>query len=54
MLLQNFIQIAKKRMSTFDHVLYIFHKDMLFSPSIKVGLATKQDLNEAAPLIEPL
>ncbi len=28
-LLQNFIQVAKKRESTFDHVLYIIHKDSI-------------------------
>lgn len=35
-LLQNFIQIPMKKNSTFEHVLYIYHKDSLQSNSIFV------------------
>jgi len=43
-LLQNFIQIPKKKNSTFDHVLYVLHKDYLKANSIFVRKSKLKDL----------
>ncbi len=44
MLLQNFLLVPKKQNSTFDHVLYIMHKDALSSKNIKVRRSEIQDI----------
>lgn len=43
-----------KKNSTFDHVLYLFHKDSLFSNSIIVRKSELIDVDDAQPLFENL
>ena len=43
-----------KKNSTFDHVLYIYHKDALASNSIYVRKSQAVDVELAAPLFENL
>lgn len=43
-----------KKNSTFDHVLYIFHKDALASNSIFVRKSKVEDVADADPLFEGL
>jgi hypothetical protein len=43
-----------KKNSTFDHVLYIFHKDALASNSIFVRKAKVEDVEDAQPLLDGL
>lgn len=43
-LLQHFVQVPKKKNVNFDHVLYIFHKASLISPSIVVRRSQNEDL----------
>lgn len=43
-----------KKNSTFDHVLYIFHKDALASNSIFVRKSKLEDVQDATPLFEGL
>lgn len=43
-----------KKSSTFDHVLYIFHKDALASNAIYVRKSKLEDVYDAKPLIEGL
>jgi len=43
-LLQNFLLVPKKQNSTFDHVLYIMHKDALCSKNIKVRRSEIADI----------
>eukprot|EP00825_Cyclidium_porcatum_P049233 TRINITY_DN8458_c0_g1_i5.p1 TRINITY_DN8458_c0_g1~~TRINITY_DN8458_c0_g1_i5.p1 ORF type:complete len:1147 (-),score=224.03 TRINITY_DN8458_c0_g1_i5:329-3769(-) len=53
-LLQNFIQIPMKKNSTFEHVLYIFHRDALQQNSIYVRKAKIDDVEAAQPLFSGL
>jgi hypothetical protein len=53
-LLQKFISVPMKKNSTFDHVLYLFHKDSLFSNSIIVRKSELIDVDDAQPLFENL
>ena len=43
-----------KKNSTFDHVLYIFHKDALSSNAIYLRKSKKEDLADAIPLFDGL
>ena len=53
-LLQQFIKIPMKKNSTFDHVLYIYHKDCLQSNSIFVRKAKLEDMDSVEPLFANL
>lgn len=53
-LLQNFIQIPMKKNSTFEHVLYIFHRDALEQNAIYVRKAKIEDVEAAQPLFAGL
>ena len=51
-LLQIFTRIPKKKDSVFGHVLHIFHKDFLWSPTIEVFQTKMQDFEEMQYLID--
>lgn len=53
-LLQNFIQVPKKKNSTFEHTLYIFHRDSLLGNSVRVRRSELRDLTLAQGMIEGL
>lgn len=53
-LLQHFIQVARCKQSTFEHVLYIFHRDSLSSSSIVVRKSSPHDLSNCLFLMEGL
>ena len=50
-LVKNFIQVPRKKNSTFEHCLYIFHKDSLFSKELTVRKSTLADLKKAGFLL---
>ncbi len=41
-----------KKISTFEHVLYIYHKDFLNSSDIYVRKSKVEDMDDAKPLLE--
>lgn len=43
-----------KKNSTFDHVLYIYHKDSLYSNSIFVRKSKLEDMKDVEPLFSNL
>ena len=53
-LLQVFTRIPKKKKCVFDHVLYIFHQDFLWSPTIKVRITKQSDLADIENMIDHL
>ena len=53
-LLQNFIQVQRKKNSTFEHVLYIYHKDCLSSHSLVVKKSVQEDIGQISPLLQDL
>lgn len=53
-LVKNFIQASHKKNSTFEHCLYLFHKDCLYAKEIKVRKAHLQDVENASYLIQEM
>ncbi|EAR95092.1 hypothetical protein TTHERM_00641200 (macronuclear) [Tetrahymena thermophila SB210] len=53
-LLQQFIKIPMKKNSTFDHVLYIYHKDCLLSNTLFIRKSKLEDMQYVAPLFSNL
>lgn len=51
MLLQHFTQPSKKTTNTFQHTLYIMHRDSLYHQDMYVHRITQDDLDEAEDLI---
>ncbi len=43
-LVKNFIQVERKKNSSFEHCLYIYHKDALYQKELKVRKTTAKDL----------
>lgn len=50
-LVKNFIQVPRKKNSTFEHCLYIYHKDSLFSKELVVRRSSLGDLKKASYLL---
>ena len=50
-LVKNFIQVPRKKNSTFEHCLYIYHKDSLFSKELLVRRSGLGDLKKAGYLM---
>lgn len=50
-LVKNFIQVPRKKNSTFEHCLYIFHKDSLFSKELVVRRTNLSEFNKAKYLL---
>jgi hypothetical protein len=48
---RNFIQVPRHKNSTFEHCLYIYHKDSLFYKEITVRRTLLPDLPKAQPLL---
>lgn len=53
-LVKNFVQAAHKKHSTFEHCLYLFHKDCLYAKEIKVRRSTLNDIEGAQYLIQDM
>lgn len=53
-LLQKFIHVPRKQNSTFEHVLYIYHRDSLAGSAIRVRSSTVEDLTNCLTLMENL
>ncbi len=43
-LIKSFIEVPRKKNLNFEHCLYIYHKDSLFSKDLKVRKATLEDV----------
>jgi hypothetical protein len=54
MLLQKFTQPVKKTTNTFQHTLYIMHRDSLFNQDMYVQRVVQEDIEEAKELLEDL
>lgn len=54
MLLQKFTQPIKKTTNTFQHTLYIMHRDSLYNQDMYVERIVPEDVEEAKELIEEL
>lgn len=50
-LVKNFIQVERKKNSTFEHCLYIFHKDALYQRELMVRKTVSNDLLKAEYLL---
>lgn len=50
-LVKNFIQVPRHKNSTFEHCLYIYHKDSLFYKEISVRRTITADIPRAQPLL---
>ena len=50
-LVKNFIQVPRKKNSTFEHCLYIYHKDSLFSKEIIIRRSVLGDIKKAEYLM---
>lgn len=50
-LLQNFIQVPKKKNSTFEHCLYILHRDFLLSSLLTIRRTIADDLKKSSGLL---
>ena len=50
-LVKNFIQVERKKNSTFEHCLYIYHKDALCQKELKVRRTSPKDLEKADYLL---
>ena len=50
-LVKNFIQVPRKKNSTFEHCLYIYHKDSLFSKELVIRRSGLGDLKKAGYLM---
>ena len=50
-LVKNFIQVPRKKNSTFEHCLYIYHKDSLFSKELTVRRSTLSDVKQSSYLL---
>ena len=53
-LLQNFIQVDKKKNSTFEHCLYIFHRDSLLSSGLVIRRSKPEDLPKAEYILSTM
>ena len=52
--MKQFIQVPHKKNSTFEHCLYIYHKDSLFAKDIRVRRSNIGDIERARFLIDGL
>ena len=50
-LVKNFMQVPRKKNSTFEHCLYIYHKDSLFSKQLTVRRTCLNDIKKAGYLL---
>ena len=50
-LVKNFMQVPRKKNSTFEHCLYIYHKDSLFSKELTVRRTCIADIKKAGYLL---
>lgn len=53
-LVKNFIQAPHRKNSTFEHCLYLFHKDCLYAKEIKVRRSCLADVDNAQYLIQEM